>query len=159
MAEADLWNTLRDGMAGRWHCQRHEDKYSTGIPDVSFGIGRVSDGWIELKYLDKLPRDLRVRPFDFALDHLTPEQRNWMDLRSKFGTGRVFLMLQAGDAYYLWHWPKLSEMLGRVPFNKIDQIAIGVWQRKIPFDDLKLCLASMKRAERRFTLNDPQPKD
>lgn len=41
-------------MGLRWHVQRHEDKYSTGIADLSYACKGV-DGWLEAKVLPKWP--------------------------------------------------------------------------------------------------------
>lgn len=146
MSEADFWNTIRDGMGGSWHAQRHEDKYSTGIADVSFGMGRLSDGWIELKYKPAHPIDVK-RAWDFTRDHFTPEQRNWLTQRAKHGTGRVFLAAQLGTVYYLWSWPKLEPLLGMKNFDVISKAAIGVWSPRIDFTEFRQALLNGRRQE------------
>lgn len=64
------WVCMRREMTGRWVAQRHEDRYSKGIPDVSFVLTDGRAGWIELKA---------------ARFIIAPEQVQWMVERSKFG--------------------------------------------------------------------------
>lgn len=141
MSEANLWERTRDGMIGRWHAQRHEDKHSKGIPDVSYGIARRGDGWIELKYLDRYPT--KPGPWDFKLDHFTPEQRNWLSSRAKHGTGRVFIMAQFGDRLTaIWQWAKLEPLLGRASFADIEKAASALWWHgPVDFAELTTVLA------------------
>ena len=59
--EQIAWDVLARQMRGRWRAQRHEDKYSPDIPDVSFVAGRYS-GWIELKAAQGWDESLEMRP-------------------------------------------------------------------------------------------------
>lgn len=138
LPEQKLWDHLRAGMMGRWDAQRHEDKYATGIPDVSFGIhGR--DGWMELKHLAAGPAR-QDRPWDFAIDHLTSDQRNWMSRRALSGGGRVFLLAQIGDSYYLWRWRHIASGLGYLTFSELAAKAVH-WHHRIAFHELEAHLA------------------
>lgn len=152
MSESLLWDRIRDGMSSRWHAQRHEDKYSTGIPDVSYGIGRRGEGWIELKFLKTYPRTGEDQPWDFKLDHFTPEQRNWLTQRSKHGTGRVFLLCQFGDTVTgIWQWPKLREVLGKQPLHEIEKAASALWWHcPIDFTELSSVLADNRKIPCRY---------
>jgi hypothetical protein len=142
VSEHHLWDRLRDGMATRWHAQRHEDKHSKGIPDVSYGIGRRGDGWIELKYLKQYPRDDHEAAWDLKLDHFTVEQRNWLSQRAKHGTGRVFVMCQFGNTMTgIWQWNKLAPLLGKKSLYEIEKAASGIWWHgPINFAELTLIL-------------------
>ena len=71
--ERTFWEYLHGLMGSRWHAQRHEDRYSTGIADVSYGCKGV-DGWIELKVLDHRPS--LIRPYN--LPCLSTDQRSWL---------------------------------------------------------------------------------
>ncbi|MBT9158767.1 MAG: hypothetical protein DDT26_00014 [Dehalococcoidia bacterium] len=126
--EQKLWDDIRDAMVGRWHAQRHEDRYAQGVPDVSFGLGRTTEGWIELKCLGSWPGFHRPGPWNFANHHLTPEQRNWMDQRIKHGLGRVFLVCRFGDeATLIWRWAALAPLLGVGTIQEIAAAASAQW--------------------------------
>ena len=141
--EARLWDQFRSGMAGRWDAQRHEDRYSPGIPDVSYGIGSHADGWIELKYLPKLPR-AREAPWSFPRGHLRPDQVNWMTRRARTGTGRVFLACRFGmENVFIWRWVVLAELLGKSSFEGIARAADGAWPTAgINFEELTSILTA-----------------
>lgn len=151
MSEDALWDRIRDGMATRWHAQRHEDKYSTGIPDVSYGIERIGDGWIELKFLDRYPK-YPNKPWDFALDHFTPQQRNWLEMRHRHGTGRVFVMAQFGDTLTaIWAWSSLRSLLGVRSFIDIERAASALWwSPRIDYSELAIVLASNRKIPTRY---------
>jgi len=137
--EQKLWDHVRAGMASRWDAQRHEDRYATGIPDVSFGI-HGKDGWIELKHLHKGPAN-QDRPWDFAYDHLTSDQRNWMTRRARQGSGRVFVLAQIGDLFCLWRWQALEPRLGHATFAELCRLGT-CWRNRIAFHELEAVLTA-----------------
>jgi hypothetical protein len=152
VSEAKLWDDVRCGMNTRWHAQRHEDKYSTGIPDVSYGIKRLADGWIELKYTPALPTP-GDGPWDFSMHHFTPEQRNWLEKRTKHGTGRVFLMARMGPVTAIWNWNRIRELLGRANFKTIMNASNAQWWHgPIDFEELTSVLANNRTIPPRFKL-------
>jgi hypothetical protein len=147
--EVTLWDYVSGGMAGFWHAQRHEDRYSLGIPDASFGIGRTAEGWMELKVLERMPRPGPLK-WDFSHEHLTSEQRTWMRKRVQHGTGRVFVLCQIYRTYILWRWQTLDPMLGEKCWAEIEKAAVAVWNEWINWDEFALALREGKRIERRF---------
>jgi len=157
--EQQLWDDIRGAMVGRWHAQRHEDRYSTGIPDVSFGIGRRSDGWVELKYLPKWPASRMAcnKPWDFSYDHFTAEQRNWMSLRARHGTGRVFLICRFGDTCTLvWNWARIEKLLGVAPLDKVVKAASAQWwHAPIDPEELEQVLSGNRIIPPRFRIPTP----
>lgn len=113
-------------MGAVWHCQRHEDRFTTGIPDVSFGI-KGKDGWIELKVIPKPPRNL-LAPFDL-LD-LSVDQRNWMNARTAHGGQDrcfVFVRVEEPRAYVLHRWDRLRQYLGKRSYRVFTSKALGYW--------------------------------
>lgn len=137
MSEAALWDRTRDGMSPWWHAQRHEDKHSLGIPDVSYGFGG-SDGWLELKYRPALPKSLRA-PWDWSPKDFTPEQRNWLGQRSAKGNGQVFLLayFEAERITALWRWQNyLLQQLGPERFGDVLLGANGLWQGAVDYNEL-----------------------
>jgi hypothetical protein len=148
--EQTFWKYLKLGMGTRWHAQRHEDKHSSGIPDVSYGIlvtGRLErgvNGWIELKTIPFWP----VRPETIVrVDHYTQEQRIWLKQRGETG-GRCFLFLKVKGQGL---WSSQSKTVEYLLFNYEDAQRIGkdltqtlmkihalqIWKRKVNWDELR----------------------
>lgn len=153
MSESKLWDDIQSGMVARWHAQRHEDKHSKGIPDVSFGIQKRAEGWIELKFLKRLPI-FTNKPWDFSLDHFTPEQRNWAEMRTKHGPGRVFLLCRFGDDLTcVWNWSRVRQLLGNEPLETIIKAANAQWWHSpIDVEELEHVLANNRIIQPRFRL-------
>lgn len=105
--EAQLWGTLKRGAGTDPHSLfvRHEDKYSSGIADVSFVLREVAPilpirGWIELKRLREWPK----RPATAVkIPHFTNEQRNWLIKQGRIG-GNTWVLLQVERDYMLFAW-------------------------------------------------------
>jgi hypothetical protein len=78
-SESGVYRSLEAGLAGRWaHYQRHEDAFSTGIPDYSF-CSNAKHMWMEVKFRRELPkRD--ATPLRF--EHYTPFQQSWLFSRA-----------------------------------------------------------------------------
>ena len=90
MSEQALWQNLKTKMRGKWHVQRHEDRLSPGIPDLSFVCQGVA-GWMELKYMEAWPK----RADTLTDIGLSVVQKAWMDAYVKHG-GLAFVLLQVG---------------------------------------------------------------
>ena len=89
---------LVDLMGTLWDVQSVEDRYSTGIPDLSYGAKGVN-GWIELKQIASWPKkdDTLVKP-----QHYTAEQVNWLVRRGKKG-GCCWVLVRVGkDEHFLF---------------------------------------------------------
>lgn len=91
-----LYKKIKKAMSGLWDHQRHEDKFSVGIPDISFGLGG-KNGWIELKYLKKWPKLGDI----VKIPHFTSQQKNWIYKRQKIG-GNCWLLLQIKVEFLLF---------------------------------------------------------
>lgn len=141
MSESNLWSYLRVGMGPLWEAQRHEDKLTSGIPDVSYSI--THHGWIELKYLpDKPKRDNSI----LKIDHYTPEQRNWLTLHGARG-GLCFLMLQVDKTYMIFDWTK-AQRIATLPYADHVAMAMGVWEKSINWRHLRSILVSPVKRSR-----------
>lgn len=88
----------------RYRSQQHEDRNSIGIPDLSFS-GRMSDGWIEVKYLPT-GWDQTSIPTNF-----TSQQREFLIENGKRGAGHCYLWIGWWDGrrndYQIIPWHKL----------------------------------------------------
>ena len=65
------WTIMRREMSGYWVAQRHEDRFTSGIPDVSFVMIDGRSGWVELKAGERFS--------------VAAEQIQWMVSRAQFG--------------------------------------------------------------------------
>lgn len=128
MSEARLWSYLRDGVGPLWEAQRHEDRHSTGIPDVSYSTDH--HGWIELKYLPKAPKRADTI---LKIDHYTAEQKNWLTRHGKRG-GHCFLFMQVEATYMLFGWESARE-IGTVPLDAHKKMALAVWEGQVRFTE------------------------
>jgi len=131
MDESTFWAYLRKGMKGYWHAQRHEDKLTLGIPDVSYGMRGVG-GWVELKYLHNWPK---MKDTVVTIDHYTSEQRKWLRHRGRHDQ-HCWLFLRVGrDDFMLFDWQK-AQMVGRLTKRELVMRCDHMWSRKIDFKEL-----------------------
>lgn len=86
-----------------YHLQRHEDVYSSGIPDVSYGIRNIN-GWIELKYDAAFPVAYKTK--------LRKEQKPWLIARG-LAAGNCYVLHQLGDLYMLIPYQNILEIDGK----------------------------------------------
>lgn len=85
-------------MGTRWDVQSHEDQFSEGIPDLSFGCKGVN-GWIELKQIAKWPSNFEGLA---KSKKYTPEQVNWLMKRGR-KAAHCFIIIKVGrDEYFLF---------------------------------------------------------
>jgi len=121
MSEVKLFEKLKTifNEAGKeFHLQRHEDAYSNGIPDVSFGIDNVN-GWIELKYDDCFPVEYKTK--------LRKEQKPWLIKRGR-AAGNCFVLHQLGDIFMLIPYENImaiNETLQKDSFTWCDKVFFG----------------------------------
>lgn len=113
-AEARFWSWLQPIITSFADVQRHEDKYSVGIPDLSYGVNGVN-GWIELKACDKWPTG--------GLPLFTNKQSNWLTDRGKTG-GHCFILVRISSVILIFPWEKATVLLEKV--SKED--ALEVWE-------------------------------
>ena len=94
-----------------FHMQKHEDRHTKGIPDVSFGKA-TNNGWIEAKVHTKDWLQGEV----LKLDHpVTPEQKNWISKRGKKG-GRCWVAIKTRSQLFLIH-SSLVRDIGKEPLE------------------------------------------
>jgi hypothetical protein len=98
--EQKMWDYLTAAMRGRWDAQRHEDKLSNSVPDVSFACQGV-DGWLELKTIEEWPKRATTM---VKLQHLRSGQVNWMEDRGRRGRGACWVLLAVGGGFGNADW-------------------------------------------------------
>lgn len=97
--------------------QRHEDKFTSGIPDCSYGADGVG-GWVELKTYDSWPRNPED-PLRFI--DLKPEQRNWAISRGRKHP-LVWFLVEVKKDWFLISW-KYARVLGKLTKQELLSIS------------------------------------
>lgn len=117
--ERAFWKWLNMATTGLWHVQRHEDKYSVGIPDISYGADGIN-GWIELKAYDKWPNG--------NLPHFTSKQANWLTNRGERG-GHCFILIRINHTILLFSWRAAYDLLHKTWNEELLKMsALAVWE-------------------------------
>lgn len=128
-------------MGTRWHTQSHEDQFSEGIPDLSFG-SRGVNGWIELKFIEKYPIKLTtpIKPKKY-----TPEQVNWLTKRGKKG-GLCWVLVKVAEDFFLFSFGQARRVRAGMTREEYRKFSVMVWTRSIDPDqfievitDVNLC--------------------
>jgi len=138
--EQALWAYLRRGLRGRWHAQRHEDRYAVGLPDVSYALDGV-DGWLELKALDYTPAQVSVG--------LTAVQSAWLTLRGRAGNGQCFVLVRLGQEHLLFSWQCAQELVHKLPQAVLRTMAMAGWEKGVDFIELAKLLQGISLHKRR----------
>ena len=117
-------------LKGYGHIQSHEDKYTSGIPDLDYCLTGVA-GWIELKIIQEWPVKSGTK-LNTALRHLTNDQMNWMKQRSKAG-GKCFVLLKVMKTkeYLLYRGDDARRLKDSGEFEAKD-LALKQWQGTLP---------------------------
>ncbi len=118
MTEGDIWEELSRGMGLLWLADRIENKFNTGIPDVTFTVPK-RHGWIELKAADIRDTCCVVRPKK-PVDN---RQRHWLRTRGCAAENTYILIgIQIGsktdrvEEYYLLNWRQGIELTESKPY-------------------------------------------
>ena len=88
MSEANFWAIMRHNCKNI-KLMRVENKCEPGMPDIHFITKQGTTGWIELKYIDKLSRRVKLRP----------NQPKWLTDYSKMG-GCAMIIVQVGNGFF-----------------------------------------------------------
>lgn len=107
-----VWDSLRLKSLGKILFQRHEDRYSAGIPDLS-GIKRRVQFWCELKHADGSKRLL-----------LRQRQLTWSLERSAHGVPAILLARREPHEWAgcLVDSSTYPELTGGVDFNRLSHL-------------------------------------
>lgn len=135
MTEKALWRYVSRGMRGRWHAQRHEDRYARGVPDVSFAVNG-SSGWLELKHRGSWGSATYVNL------GLTMEQATWLKERGRHGGGGCYVLARVADDFLLLPHDFARELAGGMHVHTLRRACTGFWSRRIRWDEFTNCLAN-----------------
>lgn len=116
--EATFWDWLSRTTGSLIDFQRHEDMYSVGIPDLSYGVKGVN-GWIELKAYTEWPTG--------KLPHYTAKQANWLTQRGAHG-GSCFILIRFGDDIAIFSHQNAIGLLN-AKGAEIPKLAFKVWKK------------------------------
>ena len=138
--ERAFWKYLLNGMGRRWSAQRHEDRYSIGVPDVSYGIKlyypppkapKKVNGWIELKVIESWPK----RPGTIVkVPHYEIEQKIWLRERGETGGSCFFFLKVLDTKEYLLFTHITAQSVGRLTREELENSAIKRWINRINWD-------------------------
>jgi hypothetical protein len=107
--------------------QRHEDRYSLGVPDVSYSALQVN-GWIELKECHEWPvRSETV----LRIKHYTEDQRGWLFRHGERG-GYCWLLLQVGKDYLLFNHLQAQGVGATYTRQDCFEKCTASWQGELP---------------------------
>jgi hypothetical protein len=123
--EAALWHYLSNGMRGQWNAQRHEDRLTAGIPDVSFALNGV-DGWLELKALVRAGASVNLG--------LSNEQAIWLYRRGKIGSGHCFVLARIEKEHLLFQYNVANVLTCPQSMEGLRAMADARWAGSIDFD-------------------------
>lgn len=128
-AENTFKKYLLKKMGTRWSVQSHEDRFSIGVPDLSYGAEGVN-GWIELKQLKDWPkREATKVPLKSAA-HFSVEQVNWLLKRGKKG-GNCYLLVKVGQEYFLFDYTKVQPLWKGLTQDTFREQCLGYWKSQI----------------------------
>lgn len=99
-----------------------ENPVYPGTPDVNY-----VEGWIELKSLDALPKKLHSTKV--KIEHYTKQQRAWI-LKRHLKGGKVFLLLQIANEWFLFNGRFAAQKVGRVLYQELVDNAVAYWPTK-----------------------------
>ena len=100
------------------NAQPVENIVKVGCPDIEY-----HGGWIEVKRTREWP--VRAETI-IRLDHdLTPEQRTWINRRTRVG-GTVWVLIQIDRTYLLLEGADAAFYVGKVTRKDLESIADGV---------------------------------
>jgi len=124
MSEKNFWKNVRDNLPLKMY--RVENSCAKGMPDVHFIQGEKS-GWIELKFLEKWPRD-KIN------SGLTLNQSMWSKEYRKAG-GLSYVLLRIGreftclivDSEALYNRPSRKEFMELISWGHEGDMKKSDW--------------------------------
>lgn len=118
--ETNFSNALRDALPEGIYSMKNNNEYVSGIPDLWFS-GRKGDLWVEMKFIQKLPKTVPIRPYDL----LSKMQEKW--LRDRYEEGR-----------------NVAVIIGCKRGSRLEGIILRdlAWERDIPTQDFDALIVS-----------------
>lgn len=118
--ETNFSNALRDALPEGIYSMKNNNEYVSGIPDLWFS-GRKGDLWVEMKFIQKLPKTVPIRPYDL----LSKMQEKW--LRDRYEEGR-----------------NVAVIIGCKRSTRLEGIILRdlAWERDIPTQDFDALIVS-----------------
>lgn len=118
--ETNFSKALRDALPDGIYSMKNNNEYVSGIPDLWFS-GRRGDLWVEMKFIQKLPKTVPIRPYDL----LSKMQEKW--LRDRYEEGR-----------------NVAVIIGCKRGSRLEGIILRdlAWERDIPTQDFGALIVS-----------------
>lgn len=150
---SEVWAVLKKHFDGEGDWVRVENPASPGTPDVNYCWVDQStpaphyqprhEGWMELKIIAKLPAEGRI----FRVPHFRPEQRVWIERRSRAG-GNVWMLVRVREpALWILLSGAFVKYVNVVTVARLKQYAT-VWSEgvRFPYAEIANALAQGSRA-------------
>lgn len=136
--ENDFKSSLVSDLKPRMDVQSHEDSFSTGIPDLSYGLRGVN-GWIELKQIKYKTGTKLIKPAKY-----TPQQVNWLKRRGKHA-GHCFVMCMLhgpdGTIYTVHNYDRAADVRKGMPMREFLLTSLKYWRESIDLKELMAILS------------------
>lgn len=113
-------------MGTRWDVQSHEDRFSLGIPDLSYA-DRGVNGWIELKHVKEWPKRASTT---VKWKRYTPEQVNWLNKRGKKG-GSCWILVQVGTEHFVFPFYEGRKLRAGMTEDEFHERCVQYWEEGI----------------------------
>lgn len=141
--ENRLKQHIVDKMGTRWDVQSHEDQFSVGIPDLSYGA-RGINGWIELKRVLSWPK----RPDTIVkMEHFTANQVNWLRRRGK-KAGHCYLLIQVAAEYFVFSFHEARRVRAGITRQEFSELCILHMVGTLDPDRLLGCVTDQRDGKR-----------
>lgn len=135
--ENRLKKHIVDKMGSRWDVQSHEDQFSVGIPDLSYGA-RGINGWIELKRILSWPK----RPeTPVKIEHFTANQVSWLRRRGK-KAGHCYILIQVAAEYFVFSFHSARLIRAGITKKEFSEMCILHMSGTLDPDRLLDCITS-----------------
>ncbi len=116
-----------------------ENPACPGTPDVNFIVNHHNsylEHWIELKKITLWPKRAETI---VQVPHFVPQQRIWLKQRALCG-GNVWVLLQVGKEWILFHGYDAANHLGKVSRAELYKVSTAYWPRAPNADQLSIAL-------------------
>ena len=144
--EKRFTNNVIAGLKGLAICQRHEDMYSTGIPDISYDIeGMKGSGWIEMKAIPDWPKKENTI---VRLEHFTKQQRAWI-IKHGSKNARTFIFLRVANDYLIFDWTAAT-LIGNTVKELLYEACVRSWNHRINYIELVEVLRGRYESSKRY---------
>ncbi len=126
MAEKDQRRTVVKALR-KLHATPVENPAMPGTGDMNY-----IDGWLELKWLRAWPKRKTTK---VRIDHMTPQQREWLNKRWKAG-GKAHILLQCKREWLIFEAPMYQAIMDGLTKEELIEAAVVYWRNGLDKKEL-----------------------